>query len=173
MKMDNFSEQLVVKTRTASDTAKALGIIAAMAVVAAACVFFVIQQGLTILLVVAVGVVIGGVWLLRGIGVEYEYIVTNKELDIDKIVGKRKRTRMITVDLSQAIDFYGYSEKDGEYDTTVYATNGLETDAYCLIVQHSDYGKVNIIFNPNECTKEAISREFPNTLRVRVKKDVK
>ena len=106
-------------------------------------------------------------------GVEYEYIVTNNELDIDKISGKRKRTRMITVDLSQSEDFYAYHDKDGAYDTTVYATNGLETDAYCLIVHHSDYGKVNIIFNPNECTREAIAREFPITLRSRLNQNVK
>lgn len=170
--MDNFSEQLVVKARTGSDNAKAFAIIAAMALVVAACIFFVLQ-GLTILLAVAVGAVVGGIWLLRGMGVEYEYIVTNKELDIDKIVGKRKRTRMITVDLSQAIDFFGYTEENGQFDTTVYATNGLETDAYCLIVQHSDYGKVNIIFNPNECTKEAIAKEIPNNLRAKLNKDAK
>lgn len=170
--MDNFSEQLVVKRRSSSDNAKAMAIIVGMALIAAACIFFAFQ-GLMLLLMVAAGAVVGGIWLLRGIGVEYEYIVTNKELDIDKIVGKRKRTRMITVDLSQSEDFFEYHEKDGEYDTTVYATNGLETDAFCLIVHHSDYGRVNIIFNPNECTREAIAQEFPNTLRTRINKNAK
>lgn len=170
--MDNFSEQLVVKKRSNGDNAKAIAIIAGMALIAAVCIFFAFQ-GLILLLLIAVGALVGGFWLLKGMGVEYEYIITNNELDIDKISGKRKRTRMITVDLSQSEDFYGYHDKDGEYDTTVYATNGLEADAYCLIVHHSDYGKVNIIFNPNECTREAIAREFPTALRSRLNQNAK
>ncbi len=170
--MDNICEQLVVKARTRGDTVKAAIIIAVMAIVSGFGVFYMLQ-GWTILIFPIVGVDAGGIWLLKGIGVEYEYIVTNNELDIDKIVGKRKRTRLITVDLSKSLDFFGYSDNDGESDTTVFATSGLETDAFCLIVQHSDYGKVNIIFNPNESTKEAIAREFPHTLRTRMKNDAK
>lgn len=170
--MDNFNEQLVTKARSGSDTAKAAAIIAGMVLIVGACVFFSFQ-GWIILPVLAVGVVWCGIWLLKGIDVEYEYIVTNNELDIDKISGKRKRTRMITVDLSKSEDFFAYHDDDGVFDTTVYAASGLEKDAYCLIVQHSDYGKVNIIFNPNECTREAIAREFPITLRSRLKQNGK
>ena len=170
--MDNFIEQLVTKAHTGKDTAKAVIIIIAMVLLVGVIAFFAFQ-GFIVLLMLAVCVVWGGVWLLKGIGVEYEYIVTNKELDIDKIVGKRKRTRMITVDLSKSEDFYAYSEKDCECDTTVYASSGLEKDAYCLIVLHSDYGKVNIIFNPNESTREAIEQEFPYTLRTRDNNDAK
>ncbi len=171
--MDNISEQLIAKARTGADTAKAVAIIVVMALVAAASVFFVFQQGLTLLLALAIGAVILGVWLLKGINVEYEYTVTNNELDIDKIVGKRKRTRLITVDLKQTEDFYTYPSKDGDYDTTVYATSGLETDARCLVVKHKDYGRVNVIFNPNSSMREAITKEFPNALRVKVDKYVK
>ena len=65
------------------------------------------------------------------------------------------------------------ADRDEKFDTAVYATSGLETDAYCLIVLHSDYGKVRIIFNPNESTREAIAQEFPFTLRTRLNKDAK
>ena len=102
--MDNICEQLVVKTRTRGDTVKAAIIIAVMALVSGFGVVYMLQ-GWTILIFPIVGVDAGGIWLLKGIGVEYEYIVTNNELDIDKIVGKRKRTRLITVDLSKSIDF--------------------------------------------------------------------
>ena len=170
--MDNFSEQIVVKSRTRSDTTKAVLLTIAMALVAALCVFFALR-GLSILIVAAVGAVVGGLWLIRGIGVEYEYIVTNNEMDIDKIVGRRKRTRMITVDLSRAEDFYPCSEKDEQYDTAVYASSGLKSDAYSLIVLHSDYGKVNVIFNPNASTREAIAQEVPNALRARINKNGK
>ena len=170
--MDNFCEQIIKKERTGGDTAKYVIIIVLMVLVIGVCIFFSLQ-GLYILLMLAFSAGWGGVWLLKGISVEYEYIITNNEMDIDKITGRRKRTRMITVDLSKAEDFYTFSEQNVKFDTTVYASSGLETDAYCLIVLHSDYGKVRIIFNPDERTREAIVQEFPFTLRTRMNNDAK
>ncbi len=41
-----------------------------------------------------------GVYLLKGMmNIEYEYIVTNNELDIDKVMSKRGRKHLITVDV--------------------------------------------------------------------------
>lgn len=170
--MDNFCEQIIKKERSNGDTAKMVIIIVLMVLIDGVCIFFTFLHWY-ILLMLAFSVTWGGIWLLKGINVEYEYIVTNNEMDIDKITGRRKRTRMITVDLSKTEDFYTYSDRDEKFDTTVYATSGLETDAYCLIVLHSDYGKVRIIFNPNESTREAIAQEFPFTLRTRLNKDAK
>jgi len=46
--------------------------------------------------------VVGAFWgmrlLLRRLNLEYEYIVTNGEMDIDKIMGRSSRKRLMTVD---------------------------------------------------------------------------
>ena len=76
---------------------------------------------------------------------------------------------MITVDLSKTEDFDVYSsDKDIDADTTVHATTGLEKDAHYLLVQHGSYGKVKVIFNPNEKTREAIAQELPKALRAKL-----
>ena len=67
--MDNCTEQLVVKRRSNSDNAKAMGIIAGMALIAAVSLFFTFQ-GYFILLMVAAGALFGGFWLLKGMGIE-------------------------------------------------------------------------------------------------------
>ncbi|MCH5204764.1 MAG: hypothetical protein J1F03_08435 [Oscillospiraceae bacterium] len=171
--MDNICEQIVVKSRTNSDKAKAALIIVGMAVIAAALLYLSLIINFYVLLL-AVGAVAGGIYLLNGLSVEYEYIITNNELDIDKIIGRRKRKRMITVDLSRAEDFCRYPmQEEPETDTTVYASTGLEKDACYLFVSHKDYGKVGVIFNPNKITREAIVREFPNALRARLDDNVK
>ena len=171
--MDNICEQLVVKARTGSDRAKAVLIILGMAVLAAALLFLSLILNFYILLL-AIAVVVGGIYLLNGLSVEYEYIITNNELDIDKIIGRRKRKRMITVDLSRAENFCCYPmQEEPDADATVHATTGLEKDARYLFAAHKDYGKVGVIFNPNKITREAIVREFPNALRARLDENVK
>ena len=101
---------------------------------------------------------------------QYEYILTNNDLDIDKVIGKRKRKRMISLDVSTAEAFAPYpTENDVPADATVHAYTGSETDAYYLVVNHSGYGKVKLIFNPNEKMREAITQELPNSLRIKLK----
>lgn len=172
--MDNICEQLVVKSRTSSDRAKAVLIILGMAVLAAALLFLAFITGFLVFLLIAGAAVFGGIYLLNGMDIEYEYIITNNELDIDKIIGRRKRKRMITVDLSRTEDFCRYPmPEEPDADATVHATTGLEEDARYLFAVHKDYGKVGVIFNPNKITREAIVREFPNALRARLDEDVK
>ena len=98
--MDRFSEQLVAKQPTGKDMfLRGLYIAAAMLLIGAF-VFFLGAFGMWIIvLALSAAVIWGLVWLLQGTSVEYEYIVTNDDLDIDKIIGRRKRKRLITVSL--------------------------------------------------------------------------
>lgn len=167
--MDNFAEQLVEKRRTGADTAKKI-LISAAALIVASFLMYLAIMGLLTMVIFAVLVLGVGVWLLGNFNVEYEYIITNNEMDIDKIVGRRKRKRMISVDVSNAEEFAPYpADHDTAVDATVHAYTGSETDAYYLIVNHSGYGKVKLIFNPNEKMREAIMQELPNTLRIKLR----
>lgn len=171
--MDNICEQLVTKTRTGADAAKMIGIVLGSVLLASVCMFFALALGFTLLILFSVGILALGIWLLSGVNVEYEYILTNNELDVDKIIGRRKRKRMITVDVSKAAEFGEFPPaEDVEADVTVHATTGTQKDARYLLAEHAGYGKVKIIFNPNERMREAIARELPNALRARMKRNV-
>ncbi|MGN1119829.1 MAG: DUF6106 family protein [Oscillospiraceae bacterium] len=168
--MDNIAEQLVARTKTKADYLKMAGIGIGAVILASVFMFLCLITGLFSLVIPAVLVLFGGVILTGRMNVEYEYIVTNNEMDIDKIIGKSKRKRMITLDLSLSEEFAPYPpEKDIEADATVHASSGMEKDAYYLIVNHGDYGKINLIFNPNEKIREAIVQEVPNRLRAAIK----
>ena len=172
--MDTFSEQIVTRQSNGSDLAKKILISAAAILIASFLMYMSIVYGFLVLVVPAVGVLYGGVWLLGIFSVEYEYIITNEELDVDKIIGRRKRKRMITLDLRSAEDFAPYtSDTSIQVDATVHATTGLEKDAHYLLVQHNSYGKVMLIFNPNQKTREAIMQEIPNALRIKLTHDAK
>ena len=160
--MDNIAEQLVQKKRTGADLAKKILISVGAVLIAT---FFT-------MVIFAVLVLGGGVWLMSGFGIEYEYIITNNEMDIDKIIGRRKRKRMITVDFKRAEDFAPYTaDNDVKADATVHAYTGMEKDAYYLVVTHNDYGRVKVIFNPNERMREAIRQELPNALKLKLRKE--
>ena len=171
--MDSYSEQLIAKARTSADTAKIVLSLVGSALIAGLCVFFMLMTGaaaLILLAIIAIGV---GVWIAGNIGIEYEYIVTNDEMDIDKIIGKRKRKRMITVDIKKTTIFEALPYENEQFDVIVKASSGLKKDAYCMFVEHSDYGNVKIIFNPNRKTRDAIAQALPRQLREKVvKKDV-
>ncbi len=166
--MDNIAEQLVAKQRSSIDLLKMIGIGLAAVLVASAMMFLAMTIAFSFV-IPAVLALFGGVWLIGNQNVEYEYIVTNDQMDVDKIIGKRKRKRMITLDLSSAVDFTSYSDDSVTADVTVHASSGLEQDAFCLLVNHSGYGKVKLIFNPNEKMREAIMQELPNALRIKMK----
>lgn len=48
------------------------------------------------------GVWYGAYYLINSFNVEYEYIITNNEIDIDKIMSKKRRKRLVTIDIKNA-----------------------------------------------------------------------
>lgn len=105
--MDNIAEQLVEKRRTGADLAKKI-LISAGALIIASFFMYIAMMGFFVMVILAVLVLAGGVWLLGNFNIEYEYILTNNDLDIDKVIGKRKRKRMISLDVSTAEAFAPY-----------------------------------------------------------------
>lgn len=175
--MDNCCEQNVQKARTAGDTAKIAAILVLSALLAAVGVFFGWMSGELMVLAFAFAFAIGmmalGVWLTGFMIIEYEYILTNNEMDIDKIIGRRTRRRMITIDLSKATELAEYpTAAEVKRDVTVLAASSPERGARYLLTEHSDYGVVMVIFNPNEKLTEAMLKEFPSALCKTLKREV-
>ena len=92
--MDHYNEQLVKKETEASDIAKKILIIAGTLLITGLCVYSVFVFGFLPLIVLVFGVFYLSWYLMTSTSVEYEYIVTNNDMDIDKIVGQRKRKRL-------------------------------------------------------------------------------
>lgn len=172
--MDTISEQLVPKISTGADKAKKILISLAAILLASFLMWAAIVYSFYSLILFVVLILYGGIWFISNVNVEYEYIITNNELDIDKIIGRRKRKRMITIDLALCDDFAPYpAENEVNVDATVHASSGSERNAHYLIAQHSSYGKVMLIFNPNEKTREAIMQEIPHSLRIKITHNAK
>ena len=97
--------------------------------------------------------------------VEFEYLLTDSDLDIDKIINKSRRKRVISVYRKEILVMAPVGSanlpSDWETYTKVDASSSPDApDAYVLIVQQ-DSGKKAIIFCPTEKMLETITMRNP------------
>ena len=90
--MDIFLEKIVKRQKNALDYLIITGIIIA-AVILSYFVFLVVPVFSSILVV---GIIYLAYWLITNRNVEFEYAVTNGDIDIDKIKNQRKRKRLFS-----------------------------------------------------------------------------
>ena len=158
--MDTFFEQIVsIKKDSKSIIAISAIVLAAMLICAALIVFWVLGS-FTVFLVF--GVCFGAYKLLSLFSIEYEYIITNGTLDIDKIINKSSRKRMLSFDLGKVTRIEKYSPallKSVNSKDVVLACNPSD-DAYLLVAEG---GKSNsyLVFAPDERLKGAIVKFVP------------
>lgn len=105
-----------------------------------------------------------GYQLITKLFVEYEYILTNADLDIDKIINQAKRNRLCTIDLHKVSE-YGVVNGDfavGEDETLVKAgANNPELTDYYLRFTHREFGKGVLVFTPSTEMAQLMKPFFP------------
>lgn len=156
---DVFIELLVKKRLSSGDRALLIAITIGGALLVGALVILslVLPSWLAILFLAECGAIYGWWKLINQFRVEYEYALTNAELDVDKIIAQAKRRRLITVDF-QKIDILAPAggEHRAEYESGVFQKTidaSVAPDAkgtYFLITQHAKYGRTRLLFNPDE-----------------------
>lgn len=168
--MDTFIEQLVAKRSTAKDTIFRILIVLGVLVVAVISYFLSILTPLPMIgMLVLVGGCYGAYFLMTSLNVEYEYIVTNGELDIDKIIARRKRKRLLTVSAKTFEEFGPYTENTSfeAAQTTVEATDASGQGIYYAVFRHPAHGQTSLFFTPDERVLEAIKIALPRNIRTR------
>ena len=173
--MDIFIEQIVEKKSDVPTKLLKLSIVFLMGAVSCAllvaALLFVELPFIAISAFVTIpGVIWLGVHFLKGLTVEYEYILTNnstnKELDIDKITGQRKRRRMFTFHLNNADAFDTVGDGFAlESDITVSAHDNTYVDMWYLSVKHDSHGKVVLLFNPDDTFAVKLNSVLPHRVR--------
>lgn len=170
--MDNFAEQLVKRNETSSErTRRTLLTVFGSLFVLALIVLSILQLTrpavalMGFLLAAAAGY--GIFFTVQNSYVEYEYAFTNGELDIDKIIAKKKRSPMISTEVKSFTTFGKYSDDIEETIemTVVIASDNIASHEYYAEFEHEEYGSVRLIFAPNERMLENIKKFLPAKLR--------
>jgi hypothetical protein len=153
--MDTFIEKLVARKKTAVDF-----IIIALVVLVmlfALFVFFMtnIRIGMGIDLLLVVGLIYLGIRLITSRSVEYEYIVTNGDLDIDMIVAKRKRKRIFSANCKEfeivaPVKSSSFSQQAHDVKNRIDAASSVDSpDAYFIALTQNN-NKTLVVFEPDE-----------------------
>ena len=172
--MDNFAEQLVKRNLTKSEKTKKSviltgGIIVTVLLTAAAMLMLASPLTAFAGLVFAAGAGCGTYFYVQNTEVEYEYTFTNGELDIDKIIAKKHRKSLVSIDIRQFADFGKYIDSPEETDemTVVIASSNIAEQEYYADFPHEEYGSTRLIFCPDDRMRENINKFLPRALRTK------
>lgn len=166
-----FKEQLVKKEKNPKDSAMKVGII----ILAIIVIIFVniLIPSFGVFIALAVGY--GTYWFLQRFDIEYEYVFTNGELDIDAIFSKSKRKRMLAIDvktfdlMAQIEDPMYLHEWKRAQKTLDYSSGKIKPNTYgVLFTQQGEL--VHLIFEPNDSILDGMARYIPRQLHRKQKK---
>lgn len=154
--MDTFFEQIVKKKKSFTEWLIILGGIAAGIVLIALSWIFLGSLGAIII----VGVLYGAWWLITMQNKEYEYCVTNGDIDIDLIIARRSRKRIVSVVKRKIEVLAPYSvgsvRKDG-FSRIVIASESEKENGLWYFTYHSKKnGHTLVVFHPNERVLNAL-----------------
>ena len=88
--------------------------------------------------------------------VEYEYIYLNGEMDVDKIICRSERSRLLTVKAENFEQFGEYNDAAREKVDSYPANKRFDVRSnkgntlYYAIFNHKEYNKTLLIFEPDE-----------------------
>ena len=171
--MDDFIEYLVKKQATTKMLVEKTLIILASIVLAIVCFMFCISSNQIISFVgalLAVGAIYGGWYLSRSFKLEFEYIVTGTDMDVDKIIAQSRRKRVISLSLrnieimAPAKESYRREIETPSIKTRIDASTGNPDDTYFAKFDGgAEKGLTLLLFSPDnriiQCAKKAAPRK--------------
>ncbi len=163
--MDTFVEQIIVRKKTPQQVMLAIMI---MMLTSFLVVFTWVRLGPVALIVIA-ALGYGMWWLLSGMNIEYEYCITNGDIDIDKITARRKRERVVSVSL-QKVETAGVYRPEqwverGVDRLVLAAPSEKEEGLYCFSYRSKKRGHTLVVFQPNERVMEAFKQGLPRLIQ--------
>ena len=162
--MDFFVEQLIKEQRGGRYFLSVLGLTFAALVIITFAVMFL--PGISIL--VAMGVAWGWFWATRMLITEYEYCVTNGDIDIDRIRGRSKRLRLVSVrgEKIESLAPCKVTDDFTRYNRVVHCHSYQANAAlWCFTYHSKKNGHTAVIFEPDERVLPALVEGLPYLLQ--------
>lgn len=170
--MDLFSEYIVKKKKDGKDILKIVGIvIAAIILVFFSFALVAVPILSSFAMLVTAGIIYGAYYLITNLNVEYEYIVTNGELDVDTILNRRKRKRIITVhsktfELVAPVGSSEYkSEENGNFTRVIDASSGRDNGKTYFAIFSKDGQRIKLVFEPTQKMLDAFKIFVPKNVK--------
>lgn len=168
--MDTFVEQIVRKKKGPLEWSIMVGT-ALVALGVSAFIFLKISMIIPMIVLI----VWGAWWLITAQNQEFEYSITNGELDIDCIVAQRRRKRLCSVTCGK-VEAYGVYRPETlvnrKFDHTIMAApSANEEGNFYFIYRSKKYGTTLVVFQPNERVQKAFYAALPRLMQMQVDKE--
>ncbi len=147
--MDTFFEQIVRKKKTIGELAIIAAVVLMALVLCAISFLFLGSLGMVLI----IGVLYGAWWLLTAQNKEFEYCVTNGDIDIDLIVAKRKRKRIVSVagrKVERLLPYEGAINARDFQRVVTAAPSANEPGLWYFTYRSKKNGHTLVIFQPDE-----------------------
>lgn len=175
---DVFTEQLVVIEKTGKTVALKIALFSVALLFAVGMVIIGILHFSVILpvLLAACGGFFAAYYLCTQLNVEFEYIFTNGDIDIDRICNKSRRTRMASFDCKNIEDIEKYDPArhvpDKKQGKNVYFGCTPDENSLALRVRHPSKGYYTLVFSPDDNFRESMKKYLSYTLRSKLSTEV-
>ncbi|SHE73106.1 hypothetical protein SAMN02745195_01018 [Thermoanaerobacter uzonensis DSM 18761] len=166
--MDVFIEKLVKKQKTSKDILFSIGVVvAALIIVFGVIPLIPIVKNFLIFFLLLFSYL--AYYLIRSRNIEFEYSLTNNELDVDKIIDQKRRKHVISVDcrdfeVMAKVNSDKLTEDIKAIKNRIEAVSSMSSpDVYFAVFENGGV-KTLLFFEPNEKMLEAIARYIPRKL---------
>ena len=154
--MDIFVEQIVKKKFGPKDYL----VFAAVVVLGLALVFLSVLFLLPFAVLIFAGVCFGAYQIITSRNLEFEYSATNGDITVDKIIYRRRRKRLISLDAKSVEEMGKYDpqkHRGRDYAARIFASERDSGEgAWFFTARHPQMGYVLVVFSPEERVLEAI-----------------
>lgn len=161
--MDSFCEQIVQKKKGTKEWL----IIVATVLLSLVIIFVAFLVGLWLVALLAVGW--GAWWLITNQNVEFEYCVTNGDIDVDQITARRKRKRLVSVAGRKVESLlpFDVTAPMGKYQRVVVVAPSLqESGLWCFTYHSKKNGHTFVVFQPDERVLSAFYAGLPKLVQM-------
>ncbi len=161
--MDVIYEQLLKVRRNI--TSYILSALIVIASVVLGMFLFMWSREIPLLIFLIVGLIYGVIALLKQFSVEYEYIIVNGTVDIDKIIAKSSRKRLLSFDTKNIVKCEKIvGSKIPQSNAKIkFVCGNLDETAYCLLIDDNGTKK-QLVFCPDEKMKASIKETAPRII---------
>lgn len=171
--MDIFLEYIVPRKKGAKEIIKTLASVVGVLFLLTICTILMVTPFGGIAIPLFAAGVYGAYIIITNQNVEYEYIVTNGELDVDSIIHRRKRKRLISVH-SRTFDLVApcgdsefAREENATFTKVIDASSRMDNGKAYFAVFSKDGMKIKLIFEPTEKMLDAFKMFVPRNVHKR------
>ncbi len=165
---DVFVEKIVKRHKTGKEVLVIVGLFVAAFVLILALLFFL--EYVSVLFPILLAAILYGLWhFLTAQNREFEYIVTNGELDIDVIIARRKRKRVFSAkardfDVLDSCDSPAYQQALRGRQVTLDCSTHPKSDRNWFLVADHKGQRTLLLFTPDDRILKNLKRYNPSKI---------